>query len=142
MGEASVKYGLFLALLWWTGCTNNEYRFERMEDGQWIATPLKFDAVRGSRDGASVEAEAQFSDGADSAQFRIVLFLRPPAEFRSGSHRVTIGGKTIEGAVESTSLTYLGGQAAQPSVGGVFILKDARDYPAYRVRMPPTLLAR
>jgi len=53
-----------------------------------------------------------------------------------------MGGQTTAGGVECTSLTYLGGQADQPSVGGVFILKDRQNRPVYRVRIPATPMAR
>ena len=94
------------------------------------------------RDGAAVSAEARFTDGADFINMNITLRLVPPPEFRSGIYEATIGGKTTMGSVECTSLTYLGGQADQPSVGGVFILKDERNLPVYRVRIPATPMAR
>jgi hypothetical protein len=40
--------------------------------------------------------------------------------------------------VECPSLTFLGGQTALPNVGGVFILKDEKNRPVYRVRIPAT----
>jgi hypothetical protein len=44
--------------------------------------------------------------------------------------------------VESTSVMFFGGQADQPSVGGVFILKDEQDRPVSRVRIPATPMTR
>ena len=85
--------------------------------------PMKFDSLYGARDGESVTAEARFSNGDDSAQMNIRLHLGPPAEFVSGTYRVTIGGKTVEGIVECLSLDYQGGQGSVPSMGGKFVLK-------------------
>src|SRR2546428_9748554 len=115
---------LLLALLSILGCANNEYRFERIDGTQITTMPFKFDGIRGVRDGASVNAEARFTNGADFITMKITLQLVPPPEFRSGIYEASIGGQTTVGGVECTSLTYFGGQADQPSVGGVFILKD------------------
>jgi len=126
---------LFLFLL--PGCANSEYRFERMEGERFISLPMKFDSLFGARDGDSVTAEARFSNGSDSAEMSVRLFLRPPAEFVSGTYRITIDGKTVEGVVECPSLDYQGGQGSVPSMGGKFLLK-----PGYRVILPSTPIKR
>jgi len=131
-----------LVLVSTLGCANTEYRFERIDGPQPITLSFRFDGIRGVRDGASVNAEARFSDGADFITMNITLHLVPPPEFRSGVYEATIGGKKTVGRVECTSLTYLGGQADQPSVGGAFILHDELDRPVYRVRIPATPMAR
>ncbi|PYS13135.1 MAG: hypothetical protein DMG15_12070, partial [Acidobacteria bacterium] len=124
------------------GCAENEYRFERIDGPQVITLPFKLDGIHGVRDGASVNAEARFTDGADVLTMNIALYLVPPPEFRTGRYEGTIGGKTIAGEVECPSITFFGGQADQPSVGGVFILKDEQNRPLYRVRIPATPMTR
>jgi len=119
------------------GCANSEYRFDRMDGGQPVPILMKFDSLYGARDGDSVTAEARFSNGNDSAQLNVRLFLRPPAEFVSGTYRVTSGGKTVEGIVECLSLDYQGGQGSVPSMGGKFVLK-----PDYRIVLPSTPIKR
>jgi hypothetical protein len=89
------------------------------------------------RDGETVTAVVRFSNGDDSAQMNVRLFLRPPAEFVSGTYRVTLDGKTTEGVVECLSLDYQGGQGSVPSMGGRFVLK-----PDYRVTLPSTPIKR
>ena len=126
---------VFFLLL--AGCANSEYRFERMDGDQAVSVPMKFDSLYGARDGDSVTAEARFSNGSDSAQMNVRLYLRPPAEFVSGTYRITIGGKTVEGIVECPSLDYQGGQGSVPSMGGKFLLK-----PGYRVIIPSTPIKR
>lgn len=123
-------------------CVSSEYRVERIEGGQSIALPLKFDSLYGVRDGESVAAEAQFTDGHDAVQMSIAAHLGPPAQFTSGTYRATLGGRASAGMVECQSLTFLGGQGTLPSVGGVFVLKDTQGQPAYRVTMPPTPIKR
>jgi len=98
---------------------------------------MTFDSLYGARDGDTVTAEARFSNGRDSAQMNVRLFLRPPAEFVSGTYRIIIDGKTVEGVVECPSLDYQGGQASVPSMGGKFVLK-----PGYRIIFPSTPIKR
>jgi len=134
-GEGSLLLCLFFFLL--AGCANSEYRFERIDGGKSVSIPMKFDSLDGARDGESVTAEARFSNGNDSAQMNVRLFLRPPAEFVSGTYRVTIDGQTAEGIVECQSLDYQGGQGSVPSMGGKFVLK-----PGYRIILPSTPIKR
>ena len=133
---------LFIMLMSMLGCANTDYRFEHIEGDKSTELPLKFDGIYGVRDGALVTAEARFNDGADTVSVNMVLFLRPPAEFRSGTYQGVLGGKTISWSVECPSLTFLGGQTALPDVGGLFILKDEQGRPAFRVRIPATTLKR
>jgi hypothetical protein len=137
-----IRIPLIFTLVLLVGCANNEYRFERIDGPQLTPLAFKFDGIRGVRDGASVNAEARFTDGADFLTMDITLQLVPPPEFRSGKYEGTFGGKTIGGQVECLSITFFGGQADQPSVGGVFILKDEQNRPVYRVRIPPTPMTR
>ncbi len=124
------------------GCVNTAYRFERIDGDQFTELPLKFDGIYGVRDGASVNAEARFTDGADHVTMNISLFLRPEAQFLTGTYQAVIGGKTTSGNVECPSLMFLGGQTALPDVGGLFILRDQQNQPAFRVRIPATTLTR
>jgi hypothetical protein len=133
---------LIFTLVLLVGCANNEYRFERIDGPQVTVLPFKFDGIRGLRDGASVNAEARFTDGADFLTMNIALYLVPPPEFRSGRYEGAIGGKTTVGRVECPSLTFFGGQADQPSVGGVFIFKDEQNRSVYRIRIPATPMTR
>ena len=131
-----------LALLSLMGCANDEYRFDRIDGPQAATLPFKLDGIRGVRDGASVNAEARFTDGADVLTMNIALQLVPPPEFRSGRYEGTIGGNPIAGQVECPSITFFGGQSDQPSVGGIFILKDEQNRPVYRIRIPATPMGR
>jgi len=124
------------------GCANTDFRFESIDGDQAATLPLKLDGFYGLRDGASVNAEAHFVNGDDVATMTIVLYLRPPAEFVSGTYKASIAGRVTSGKVECPSLAFQGGQTALPAVGGVFILKDESNGPLYRVRIPATMLTR
>src|SRR5204862_8296905 len=107
---------LLLVLVSTVGCANTEYRFERIDGPQPSVVPFKFDGIRGVRDGASVNAEARFSDGADVITMNNTLHLVPPPEFRSGLNEATMGGQTTAEGCECTNLTYIGRQPDQPKV--------------------------
>lgn len=138
-----MKYllGAFIYLIG-AGCTNSQYQFERIENERSVSLPLKLGHVYGVREGDSVKAEIEFTDGHDSAQMSIALRLTPQAEFMSGTYRASVGGNSTEGTVDSESLTFLGGQGSSPSIGGVFLFKDSQGQPAYRARIPPTPISR
>jgi hypothetical protein len=124
------------------GCANKGYQFERINGDQSVAMPMQFDGLYGLRDGANVKVEGRFSNGADKVTMNFLVYLRPPAEFQSGTYQATIEGMTKTGTVECPSLDFQGGQTALPSVGGVFVLKDEQNRPLYRVRVPATNLQR
>ena len=133
-------YRLVLLLVF-AGCARAEYRFERIDGDRMVPLQLSFDGFSGSRDGAVVKAKGRFANGADVVTIDINVFLRPPAEFQSGTYTATVAGKTNTGVVECPSLNFQGGQTALPAVGGVFILKDEQNRPLYRVTIPATTLS-
>jgi hypothetical protein len=137
-----MRAALLAATFFIFGCTKSDFRFEQIDNEPAIALPLKLDGFSGLRDGATVNAEARFVDGNDAVTMNVRLFLRPPAEFQSGSYQGVIGGKMISGSVECPSLTFQGGQTALPSVGGTFVLKNESGASAYRVTIPATQLTR
>jgi hypothetical protein len=131
---------LLFLLLVFSGCNRNEYSFQRIAGDQYVAMPLKFDGFSGLRDGSVVKAEGHFSDGADNLTMNIVVYLRPPAEFQSGTYQAFVGGQMSSGSVECPSLDFQGGQTALPSVGGTFILRDENNRRQFRIRIPATPL--
>src|SRR5215470_19456724 len=88
-----IRIPLIFTLVLFVGCANTEYRFERIDGPQATTLPLKLDGFHGTRDGASVNAEARFTDGADSLTMNIALYLVPPPEFRSGTYQGISEGK-------------------------------------------------
>jgi hypothetical protein len=121
-----------------SACVNTDSRVERIDGSQSVQLPLKFESMFGGRDGESVRAEPVFTNGADSIRMNLYVRLGPPISFVSGNYRASVGGQTREGSVVCDSLSFLGGQNALPSVGGVFRLQDSNAQTVYRVRMPPT----
>ena len=102
---------------------NTEERFERIDGDKYVVLPLKLDGLYGLRDGALVKAEARFVDGGDMVTMNMTLFLRPPAEFQSGTYQAVIGGMMNSGTVECPSLTFQGGQNRAANSRGSIHLK-------------------
>ncbi len=125
-----------------SGCVNSETRFERVDQGQPVVLPMKLDSVSGLREGETVKARIVFRDGAETAEIRITVKLGPPPEFTSGTYQTSMGGSSDRHDVECRSLSFLGGQNAMPSVGGIFLLKDSQQRTIYRVTMPATPIQR
>jgi hypothetical protein len=123
-------------------CTRTEYRFERIDVEPPVGLSLKLDGLSGIRDGASVKVQGRFADRGDVVNMRFGLYLRPPAEFSSGTFDGVIGGQQISGTVDCPSLSFQGGQTALPPVGGVIVLKGEANRPIYRVTIPSTQLTR
>jgi hypothetical protein len=120
-------------------CGNKEYRVERIDNAQSVRLPLKFAFMVGVRDGELVRAAPVFKDGMDAMRLDLRVRLGPPITFVSGSYHATIGDRAMEGPVVCDSLSFLGGQNALPSVGGVFRLQDnSTGGTVFRVTMPPT----
>jgi hypothetical protein len=142
VGNARIRASSLLLFLFLVGCSQTQYRFERIDGAQPVELPLKLETFSGVRDGSSVKAEAHFMNGDDRVTMNIDLYLRPPAEFRSGTFQSTIGAKTNSGSVECPSLIFQGGQTALPAVGGTFVMKDDLGRPLYRVTIPGTQLTR
>jgi hypothetical protein len=121
-----------------SGCASKEARIERIDGSQAVPLSLKLESMAGTRDGESVTAAPLFTDGTDSLRMDLHVSLGPPITFVSGSYRANVGGRTTEGSVTCDSLSFLGGQTALPSVGGVFQLQDSQGHAVYRASLPAT----
>jgi hypothetical protein len=136
------RHWILIVVLILAACANEEYSFERIDGENRIVLPLKFDTLSGVRDGETVRAAVRFRNAGDSAEIDLVLHLGPPAQCTSGTYHVSIDGATRDGPVTCNSLTFLGGQADQPSIGGTFTLNDANGVALYRVTFPNTTMQR
>jgi hypothetical protein len=126
-----------------SACASKEYRVERIDGTQAVRMPLKFAFMVGMRDGDMVRASPVFKDGKDGLRLDLRVRLGPPITFAFGTYHGIIGDHEIEGAVVSDSLSFLGGQNALPSVGGVFRLQDnSTGRTVFRVTMPPTAITK
>jgi hypothetical protein len=115
---------------------------ERFDEtrSEWVPLgPVVVESMRGTRDGADVQAAAIVTRGDDRLVLTIELHLDPPARFVAGSHESVIAGVSFQGGLTAESVDFLGGQSTASSVGGVYRL-DGPDGVEYRVRIPATEL--
>jgi len=125
---------------------------EKINDNTKILLSLRLDSFTGLRDGYAIRGKIIFlydktsvssikTFTPDSLILNIVVEPGVPTRFISGKFRLRNRGKLFHGPVTSTSLTFLGGQGALPSLGGTFLLK-ANQGESYEVYIPPTEIAR
>ncbi len=125
------------------GCSPASPGLERFDETAWLELgPVVVESMSGRRTGADVDAIGVFARGEDRMTLSMAFVLGPPARFVEGRHSSRIGGESFEGVVSAESVTFLGGQNAEPSLGGVFLFENPTDGVRYRLRFPPTLISR
>ena len=142
--ESVVRSGWALALaLCLVGCAPTGPSLERYEEPEWVDLgPVVVESMSGQREGVNVRATGVFTHGDDRITLSLEFVLGPPARFVRGTHRSRIAGESTESPVSSESVTFLGGQNTVGSIGGVFLFENPANGSRYRLRFPPTLLAR
>jgi len=95
--------------------------------------------LRGTRDGATLGAAATYTNlNSSTIQVSLRFAIGSPTTLTSGTW--SANGET--GTVSARSITFLGGQASNPSLGGTFDLLQKDGAARYRVRFPTTELHR
>jgi hypothetical protein len=89
-------------------------------------------SLKGTRDGERLEVRAVYGDGSRDLTVDLQFAITPPARLQSG----TWTGLGHEGSVRERSVTFLGGQAGPPSIGGRFDLVGPNNQILYRVTIP------
>jgi hypothetical protein len=93
--------------------------------------------LRGTRDGATLDAEAMFSGRSMMLTIRMRFAIGIPTTLMSGTWLRTRPPMGVEtGSISARSVSFLGGQGGSPSVGGTFDLLDAAGARRYRVVIP------
>lgn len=118
-------------------------------DEHWEIVPFVLQNATGARDGARTTARVVAVFGADTLYIDLEIEADPQASLRSSTWRMTgpkpqpqpqpkpqpVLGESFGGTVEPTALRFIGGQAGPPSLGGLFVLRDGRGMPRWRVRI-------
>ena len=96
-------------------------------------------SLDGQRDGARTRAIARLQL-ASGEELRVELHLayNPSPVLEQGSWSTADDG----GSVNAERVRFVGGQGEGPSVGGDYVLVDARNLPRYRVQLPLTPISR
>jgi hypothetical protein len=121
-----------------------------LHDDQSSPLPLRFAGLTGVRADYLVKAAMRFTASPQQASapattqlvVDIVLRVGIPTTFESGRYTLVLEGVRHAGRVTAPSLTFLGGQGGNPSIGGTFLLHSAIGPPAYRITLPNTVMRR
>lgn len=89
-------------------------------------------SLKGTRDGEQLAVQAIYGDGSRTLTVHLEFNVTPPARLKSG----TWSSLAREGSVRERAVTFLGGQAGPPSIGGNFELNGPDGKPAYRINIP------
>ena len=130
-----------MTLLLLAGCARQHAAIERVRDDSPVGQ-YHLQGVTGVRDGDQLQAKAVFSDKDSVLTLDMHFKIGVPTKLATGSYQWKQSNRTIEGAVTSNSVTFLGGQNGPPSIGGVFELRGADGQPVYKVRIPTTEVRR
>ena len=101
---------------------------------------FKLGALRGTRDGDRLDAQAMFTDSSSMLTIDLRFLIGSPTQLQSGAWRWTRNNRSTNGGVSARSVMFLGGQSGPPSIGGVFDLRDQNGTALYRVSIPVTEL--
>lgn len=94
--------------------------------------------MSGQRDGAQTKARALLILGTgQTLQIDLTLEYDPKPLLAGGSWNMGEESGTLTAEI----IRFVGGQGEGPSVGGAYVLVDARNLPRYRVTLPLTPIA-
>ena len=133
------KLCLVLSCVWLAACgASNRSALEDLNGREDLAR-FTIGAVRGTRDGDRLRAQAMLSDSSSILTLDMQFAIGSPTTLVSGTWRWTRDNRLLSGTVSARSVTFLGGQSDAPSIGGTFdLLEDGAA--RYRVRIPVTEL--
>jgi hypothetical protein len=107
----------------------------RIRDKQELAS-FQLKSSTGVRDGDNLRAQVVFAGDGSQLQMDMRFRVGIPTRFESGSYVLTQAGLSTRGSITAQNVTFLGGQADRPSLGGTFELVSG-DVGLYLVRFPP-----
>lgn len=134
--RAATKFYFLSLLALLSACSgNDEPQLEVWEDGIYQTRALSAYEISGKRDGGTTRAVAILTlASGERLRLELVVVYDPTPALSSG-HWSLDGTQAAAGEVRAESLTFLGGQAEGPSLGGRFRL-DKNGSPRFRVVLP------
>jgi hypothetical protein len=121
-----------VSLVLLTGCGSRSTTPVESLDGTDDLTRFALTSLSGTRDGERIDVQAVYGDGSRSLRVHLQFKVTPQARLESGAWTGLAG----EGSVRERSVTFLGGQAGTPSIGGSFDLVGSDHRPQYRITIP------
>jgi hypothetical protein len=114
------------------GCRSEPAKPVESLGGTGNVSEFELTSLKGTRDGERLEVHASYGDGSQTLTVRLQFNVTPPARLTAGTW-TGLGGN---GHVRERSVTFLGGQSGEPSIGGRFDLLGPDDRPMYRMSIP------
>jgi hypothetical protein len=103
---------------------------------------FKLGSLQGTRDGDRLDVQAMFTDSSSTLILDLHFKVAAQATLASGTWRWNRNNQILSGSVMARSVSFLGGQAGPPSIGGSYDLTAADGLARYRVTIPLTELRR
>jgi hypothetical protein len=125
-----------VTLLLTTSCSGTKHAAVEDLSGGRDLSHFGLTAVRGTRDGDRLNAQAVFGDGSSPLTLDLHFAIGSPTTLESGRWRWA----DASGLVTARSVTFLGGQSGVPSIGGRFDLLSLEGVARFRVTIPVTEL--
>ena len=123
------------ASLLFASCQNaSKPVIQRIRDGQALSS-YSLHSMSGMRDGDNLRARVVFAGDNSTLTMDLRFRLGVPTRLESGKYLWEQGNQITRGNVTARSVTFLGGQSGQPSIGGVFELQSS-DVSLYEIRLP------
>ncbi|HEY3129450.1 MAG TPA: hypothetical protein VGL91_08330 [Acidobacteriota bacterium] len=148
MGQFSLRKltKVALLILWavafFGGCAGPAEAKIEAVGGTQAALPFHMQSLSGVRDGDLLRTRLVFSGDSSPLVMDMDFRIGVPTRLESGHYRWQRKGESLEGKISALSVTFLGGQADRPSVGGVFELSSPQGVPVYKVTLPTHIVSR
>ena len=122
-------------------CTADDVKVEPIE-ATTDARPYRWSSLTGVRDGDILNAEAVLVSGQANLTMTMRFRIGVPTRLEGGHFLWNRQGQVSRGRITERSVTFLGGQSDQPSLGGVFELTSDEGARLCKVRLPTRQLSR
>ena len=111
-------------------------------DQEGESPPYKWGSLTGIRDGDILETNAVLVSGQKNLKMTMRFRIGVPTNLEWGRFLWLKEGEISKGTITERSVTFLGGQSDQPSIGGIFELIPDEGSIRYKVRLPTRQLTR
>ncbi len=133
---------IILIFAFLAGCAGpGEAKIETI-GGDQTPLPLHMQSLSGVRDADLLKTRLVFTGGSSPLVMDMVFRIGMPTRLESGHYRWERKGEPLEGKISAISVTFLGGQADRPSLGGVFELLSPEGAALYKVSLPTRMVSR
>lgn len=121
-------------------CAADEVKVELLDPGG-ESPPYQWGSLTGIRDGDILETETVLVSDQGNLQMTMRFRIGVPTRLERGRFLWQKEGGVERGTITERSVTFLGGQSDQPSIGGIFELISYERRGRYKVILPTRQLS-